>query len=516
MDNVVELFTAQAAERPDTPAIIEGQGRRRRITTFADLDRQGAAGAGRLVSSGIRPGDRVLILVPVSARLYAVLAAVFRAGAVAVLVDPGAGRARLAESVERVNPAAFVGVPKAHLLRLLARSVRQIPQSFVTDGWLPGAQRWEGGPPAPAVPVGREAAALLTFTSGTTGRPKAAIRTHGLLAAQHAALSRALDLRPGDIDLCTLPVVVLANLASGITTVLPDADLRKPGAVDPERLGRQINQEQPNRCVASPAFFERLLTARGSLDTFRRVDTGGAPVHPDLLARLAEHVPEAVGVYGSTEAEPIAHLDHADLPAADRQRVAGGEGLPVGTPVSEVALRVVPDAFGRPLGPFTDDAWDAHALPAGASGELVVAGDHVVPGYLDGEGDEETKVRVGDRVWHRTGDAARLDADGRLWLLGRAGQGFHTASGVRYPLQVEAALRHRFGVRAALAGVHADGASVDALRLAVEGPLSPAVLEAARDLGITRVVSVEALPMDRRHNAKIDRAALETLLDARA
>ena len=326
MTNVVERFRAHAEARPDAPAIVEGRGRRRRVTTFADLERRAAAGAGRLTVAGIGPGDRVLVLVPVSAALYEVLAAVFRIGAVAVIVDPGAGRERLAEAVERVRPVAFVGTPKAHLLRALAASVRRIPARFVVGGWAPAAPRWEGGPPVPVTALDADAPALLTFTSGTTGRPKAAVRTHGLLAAQHAALADALALRPGDVDLATLPVVVLATLASGVTSTLADADLRRPGAVDAGRVLRQMRAEGVTRCVASPAFFERLLAhaEAGALSGLRRVDTGGAPVFPDLLARLGALVGEAVGVYGSTEAEPIAHA--AAPSEADRRRVAAGGG----------------------------------------------------------------------------------------------------------------------------------------------------------------------------------------------
>jgi len=506
VNNVVERFRVQAETRPDVPAIVEGRGRERRVTSFADLDRRAAAGAGQLTVAGVGPGDRVLVLVPVSSALYAVLAAVFRVGAVAVVVDPGAGRRRLAEAVARVRPAAFVGTPKAHLLRALVPSVRRIPIRFVIGGWAPVAKRWEGGPPVTAADVGPDAPALLTFTSGTTGRPKAAVRTHGLLAAQHAALADALDLRPGDVDLATLPVVVLATLASGVTTVLADADLRRPGAVDAGRVLDQMRDEGVTRCVASPAFFERLLehAEADALARLRRADTGGAPVFPDLLARLSAHVGEAVGVYGSTEAEPIAHA--AAPSGTDRRRVAAGEGLPVGVPVGAVDLRVMPDAWGEPLGPFSEAAWEALALGPGAVGEIVVAGDHVVPGYLDGEGDAETKVDVDGRRWHRTGDAGRLDGDGRLWLLGRCAAASRRGGGVVYPLQVEAALRERLGVRAACLEV--DGRRV----VAVEGAAPDGLAAAVPWAGIDAVVAVDALPVDRRHNAKVDLEALRACL----
>ena len=506
--NVVALFAAQARVRPDAPAVVEGAGRRRRVVTFADLERTGAEGAGRLRRSGVGPGDRVLVLVPVSAALYGVLAAVFRAGAVAVLVDPSAGREAFGHAVARANPDAFVGTPKAHLLRLVEPAVRAIPQRFVVGGWAPGARRWEGGPPVAPEPVGADAPALLTFTSGTTGRPKGSVRTHGLLAAQHAALAGALDLRPGDVDLATLPVVVLANLASGVTTVVPDADLRRPAAFDARRVLAQIAAERPGRSVASPAFFERLLdhAPPGALG-FRRLDTGGAPVFPDLLGRLAEVADVAAAVYGSTEAEPIAHTGPPS--AADRQRTAEGGGLLAGRPVSQIDLRIVRDVAG-PLGPFTAAEWDRERRAPGEAGEVVVAGAHVVPGTLDGEGDAESKVDVDGRRWHRTGDAGRLDDRGRLWLLGRCAAASRRGGRTVYPLQVEAALRAH-GVRGAF--VDLDGRRVVAL--ADPEPTEADVLNAVPWAGVDAVVRLAALPVDRRHNAKIDRPALVAVLRAR-
>ncbi|MEM6289063.1 MAG: AMP-binding protein, partial [Bacteroidota bacterium] len=307
--NVIDRLRAQAEARPEAAAIVEGRGADRRVTTFADLDAAGARGAAQLRAAGLKPGDAVLVLVPLSARLYEVLASVFRAGLVAVVLDPGAGRAHVEASCRLRPPDAFVGSPKAHLLRALVPAVRRIPRRFAVDGWAPFAERWGGGEARLGVePVAPEAPALLTFTSGTTGQPKAAVRTHGLLLAQRAAITEALGLAPGQVDLATLPVVVLANLGAGVTTVLPDADLRRVGAFDTAPVLDQIRAERPTRSVASPAFFERLLdhAAPGDLTSFERFDTGGAPVHPGLLDRLAATGAEAVGVYGSTEAEPIA------------------------------------------------------------------------------------------------------------------------------------------------------------------------------------------------------------------
>ena len=518
--NVVRLFQAQAEARPAAAALVEGRGARRRVTTFADLEAASAAGAARLLATGLRPGDAVLTLVPLSADLYRVLASVFRAGLTAIVLDPGAGRGHVARCCRMRPPDAFVGSPRAHLLRALVPAVRRIPRPLVVGGWAPFAQRFDGAAAAaPVHDVAPDAPALLTFTSGTTGLPKAAIRTHGLLAAQHAALSDALGLAPGQVDLATLPVVVLASLASGVTTVLPDVDLRRPGAYDPAPVLEQIRAERPTRTAASPAFVERLLDAAAAegtdLASFERIDLGGAPVFPHLLDRVRAAGARAVAVYGSTEAEPIADL--ADLSEADRARVRAGEGLPAGRPVPHVTVRVVPDRTGEPLGPFRQPDWDALALGPGEAGEVVVAGDHVVPGYLGGVGDRETKVEVEGRRWHRTGDAGRLDADGRLWLLGRCASASRRGTGVVYPLQVEAALAGLVEGRAAF--VELDGRRLVAVERPAGPPSDPAtrrelaaVRRAVAWADLDAVVPVAAIPRDRRHDAKVDAPALRALL----
>ena len=511
--NVVSLFQEQARQHPDAEALVEGRSARRRALSFRDLDDRGGAGAAFLASLGVGRGTRVLVLVPLSVRLYEIVAAILRLGAVVTLVDPGAGRRALNRCVALARPDVLVGTPKAHLLRVLSRSVRQIPTRVVVDGWVPGAARWDmSGETEPVAGVDDGAPALMTFTSGSTGQPKGTVRTHGLLRAQHAALDAALGLAPGQRDLTTLPVFVLANLGSGVTSLLPDADLRRPGAVDPRPLIEQIEAERPTRTVASPAFVERLVASAppSSLASLRAVAVGGAPVFPDTLARFARAMPHAAirVVYGSTEAEPISHTTAADLSAADFNSVREGGGLPVGRPVPEADVRIVRDQWGTPLGPMDSASWDALALPQGEAGEIVVAGTHVLPGYLDGVGDEETKVRVGGRVWHRTGDAGRFDAEGRLWLLGRCAAAVRDELGVLYPFTVEAAAR-------ALDGV-ANAALVPGRRLlAVEGTADPQSVAESLAWAHLGVIRIGRIPLDRRHNAKVDYPALAALAKGR-
>lgn len=520
--NIAAILQEQALGRGSQTAIVH----RGCSLTFAELNERAAHAASDLRAAGLRPGDRALVFCPMSIDLYVTLIGLFRVGATAVFVDPSSGWRRIDACCEWLEPRGFVAVPTAHLLRLISRVIRRVPVKLAISGAVPGTKTigFSNRRRSPGVekidPCQPDSPALITFTSGSTGQSKAALRTHGFLLAQHRVLAEDLELRAGDVDLTTLPVFVLANLASGVTSVIPDVDLRAPAAVDPVRLLRQIRHTSPGRTAASPALLARLarhLEASGETLKLARVFTGGAPVMPAVLDVLARTAPRAsiTAVYGSTEAEPIARLNRDDISDHDRERMRGGAGLLAGLPVSSIDVRVVPDRWGTPLGPFSAGQFESLALPQGRSGEIVVAGPHVLGSYVDGRGDGETKIRVGDRVWHRTGDAGHLDASGRLWLMGRCSARVSDERGTLYPLAVECAVSDIEGVRRTAFVQHA-GRRV--LMMELEPWAGWAVIDAVRKrlewARLDDLRDVHRIPVDKRHNGKVDYPALERLLNA--
>ena len=514
-----DILAQQTRERPDAPALIDARAGGRRRLTFAELELEVAGAAEWLSGYGLGKGSAVLVFVPMSVDLYVALLAMFRLGVVALFLDPSAGRTHIEHCCALWQPDALLAIPKAHLLRLRSPALRAIPRKIVVGGWVPGAVRWlrrcsSLAPASTPSEVAERDPALVTFTSGSTGRPKAAVRTHGFLLAQHRALAPSISLEPGEVDLATLPIFTLANLASGVTTVIPDVDLRKPGAIDASKLFAQIGEFRVTRITASPALFERLQAharATGCVaPSLRKLHTGGAPVYPRLLDAMAEFAPKAsrVAVYGSTEAEPIAHADAAEFTSEDIAGRQGGRGLLAGEPVAEISVRILRDQWGRPRGKMNAVELAGETLTAGEVGEIVVSGDHVLPGYLGGVGDAETKFSVDGVVWHRTGDAGRLDAQGRLWLLGRCAAKVEDARGVLYPFAVECVAMTFPAVRRA-ALVAAGGKRLLLVELAVESSglvdeLRAALLWAHVD----EVRTIKRLPLDKRHNAKIDYPAL--------
>lgn len=502
--NLVSELNARAASHPDQIALIQGD----KKLTFAELNAAAAAGGAEWKQQGLRPGDRVLLLVPPGIQLYPILLSIFHAGLVAVFFDPTAKRSAIRGFLEDFPPAAFIGSPKAHLLRLLFPPLRRVRKIFHTDQYVPFSRPWRpqhlASDDATPHPVENDFPALITFTSGGTGAPKAASRSHGFLLEQHHAVATALDYRDAEVDLSTLPVFTLASLASGLTSLIPTSDA--PAEILQECLTHKVT-----RCAASPGFFLKLHKAN-AFPPFQQIHTGGAPVFPDFLRDLESAHPatRTTIVYGSTEAEPISHIDWQSLTEQDHRAMDQGRGMPVGKPVDTIALRIIKQSQTTLPSTLSDEQFDLLTLAQGSVGEIVVSGDHVLKGYLDPQRDIETKLHVCETIWHHTGDAGWLDDHGRLWLVGRCSAIIHrpNASAI-YPFGIECAARLRCGIGTCALLDHrhkvtliCEGKPDDALTSRIQSEFPQ----------IEQVLFLPSIPLDRRHNAKIDYPALSKLL----
>jgi acyl-CoA synthetase (AMP-forming)/AMP-acid ligase II len=514
MANAVELFLAQVRMRPQSIALIDRHARTDRRTTFAELDDQSARIAALLASRGIGAGSPVLLLHPPSAELYAMIIAIFRLGAVAMVVDMSAGWRTLDNACEAMPPAAIFTSGRLRMLALVSGALRRIPLVVTSGRVALGAARLADASALPRresiAVVENDTPGLVTFTSGSTGAAKGAVRSHGGLRAQHEALG-SVAARGGESDLVSLPIVVLTNLGNGATSVIPDGGVRRPGAIAPGPVLDQVTRARVERMTVSPVLAERLLD--GATEQLRgvRIVTGGGPVFPDFIARAGSATgADVIAVYGSTEAEPIAHVSRSEIGADEIAAMRAGAGLLAGRPVPQTEVRIVRTQC--------DDRTRTAALASGASvpppnarGEIIVSGAHVVPGYVRGRGDAETKVRVDGKIWHRTGDAGYLDESGRLWLLGRATATISDSRGELHPFAVECAARLIVpGRRTALASYN------DQRILLVEGALAAAERSAIDDglrwAQLDRIVDGVAIPLDRRHNSKVDYRALGAMM----
>ncbi len=471
MGNLLDQFAAAVDRHPGRTAIVEGSGRE---VTFGVLQVRAQQLASKWRRKGLGHGDRVLLAMPVNADLYASLAALWSLGATVVLPEPAMGLAGLRHAARTTRPKAFCASGYFALLRFV------VPELLRLRLLLPGGARRDPG----VVTIRDSDSALISFTSGTTGQAKAIPRSHAFLMAQHDAIAPLLDSDAIERDLVAFPVFTLINLAAGRTTVLPNWKMSNLDRVSPEQLAGWVSEQQVTRLLIPPSLCEKLARCKhtGRLHT---VFTGGGPVFPDLIERLVTNTGlNVICVYGSTEAEPIAHLNVRDISEVDQRAMAAGKGLLVGCPVSQIKLRI-------------------------RDSEVQVAGDHVNDGYLDPTHARENKIKEGTTIWHRTGDAGQLDDQGRLWLLGRLGSDVTTPIGRTFPFAIEIAARQwPSATNSAL--MNLNGSPV----LCIEGDVDQLSnwTSLAQEFGVAKVIHVKKVPMDKRHRSKVDRVKLTQLL----
>lgn len=514
-DNFSRHFLLQARANPDRLAlrIPRMQGLRclgEETITYGELNRLAGAlqrhwlNNGRAPGQGLRAGDRVVVIAQPSTALYAVVLSLLASGLVAVFIDTGMGKQKIRQALQDADASAIVSV------RALLRRRWLVPELLRLKSWsLDG-----GGLFFRALPMAVQANdelqlmtpvsgdhGLISFTSGSTGRPKGADRTHHSLDQQHFAILRHWPNGDGEVDSPCFPVLVLHNLSCGMSTVLPRVDLATPGSVAAQPLVEHWRQHQVVRVSGAPAYFSAicayLLANHQTLPQVTGLSIGGAPVSLSLAAQLRQAFPNALAriAYGSTEAEPIAVLNIDDyLNGANPE-----QGLLVGTVVDEAEVLVA----------TVNDQGQPNACLPNQQGEILVAGNHVLQGYYrNARADMANKIpRPGGDVWHRTGDVGYFDQHNRLWLTGRLADAVQLADGLSQPLPLEQQLdRLDNVVRSAV--VQCGGQ----LCLFVVSPLGLAQLKqtlmTCLPAGHWQLIRLDTMPVDGRHNSKIDRPGL--------
>ena len=535
--NISRHLAAYAAAHPAQPALkIPRRRSKDRIDylalSYAELSAEVAAHRVRLTAAGVRPGDRTLVMVRQGLPLIAVVFALFELGAVPVVIDPGMGRKTFLRCVAHSRPAALVGIPAARLAAFFFRTAfRSVTRSIAISGATtarltrPGASRPAAAPTAfDRSPM--DLAAIL-FTSGSTGAPKGVCYTHGQFDAQVRLIRETYGITPGEIDLPLLPLFALFAPALGMTTIVPELDPSRPAAADPAKLVQAILQENVTTSFGSPTLWGNIAahcrSTNQKLPLLRRVLCAGAPVPPWLWAELSEAMPNGVlhSPYGSTEVLPVSTIAAPEVVNGTALETLRGGGICVGRILAANTVKIIAPHDG-PIASLEA----ARELSAGAIGEIIVSGPTVTTSY-DGlpEADDLAKISgPGGAVWHRMGDLGRMDAQGRLWFVGRKAEAAHTERGPLYPACIEPAFdQHEAVRRSALICLGPVGRQRPAL---VVEPVDCHVIgnshecrRLCRELKLlansqphTDAISVfyfrESLPVDVRHNAKIHRLAL--------
>jgi acyl-CoA synthetase (AMP-forming)/AMP-acid ligase II len=529
-----------AAAHPTRAALKIPRGRTRTgdidylTLTFAELDAEVSAWCARLTTAGIARGDRTLLMVRQGLPLIASAFALFRLGAVPVVIDPGMGRKNFLACVARSRPTALVGIPLAQLLSHLFRPTFRTVRTRVTaSGSLTArlssvSQLSVLNSQLAAAAAASELAAIL-FTSGSTGAPKGVCYAHGQFDAQVRLIRETYGIQPGEIDLPLLPIFALFNPALGMTIIVPELDPRRPAAIDPAKIVQAIRQENVTNSFGSPTLWRKIgdhcLAEKITLPTLRRVLCAGAPVPSALwqnsrafLTHGQLHSP-----YGATEALPLATISSAEIETL-KSEIENPLGACVGRPIPGITLRIIAPVDG-PIATLTD----TRALPPGEIGEIIAHGPVVTASYdaLPAATAlakiENSKSEIGNSAstpWHRMGDCGYLDAHGRLWFCGRKAERVETSAGTLHTEPCEQVFRaHPRVTRCALIGLGEPGRQRAALVVEAIVSDSGEARRFARELRTIALAHDYTLPIktfyfhpqfpvDVRHNAKIHRLTL--------
>jgi acyl-coenzyme A synthetase/AMP-(fatty) acid ligase/pimeloyl-ACP methyl ester carboxylesterase len=470
--------------------------------SFASLAQRVADLASGMLRAGVAPGDRVAVLAPDPPDFIAAAYACWAIGAVTVVVERGLGVHGLARALRSAEPRWLLGTGKT---LGVARALR----------WVPTAGRIEidslsGDGARLSAVVGRrvddpDATAAVVFTSGATGPAKGVVYSGRQMAAQFDAVRTCYAIGPDDRLVAAFAPFALYGPALGIPVAVPDCDITQPASLRADALADACASIDATILFAAPAALDGVLASQGGLSpggrealgALRLVLSAGAPVSLRILRAFAGLTPRAElhTPYGMTEV-----LSVADIELAELDEVGIGQGVCVGHPLAGVRIRIEPLEGGD-----------------GKTGEIVVSAPWLSVGY-DGLWATNAHARSFEddgTEWHRTGDVGHVDADGRLWVEGRLVHVVWTADGPVTSVPLEVAAEPAVGSRCAVTGVGPRGCQQVVVVVEADGKaglaaaaLDGAVRDALAAQPIAAVLTVPKLPVDRRHNSKIDRTRL--------
>jgi acyl-CoA synthetase (AMP-forming)/AMP-acid ligase II len=539
--NVGLRLSETARHNPDGMAIAmprgrDAAGKRRYDTlTFRQLDDDTNLLADGLASMGIRSGMRLVLMVPPSIDFISLVFAMFKAGVITVLIDPGMGRRNLIRCLAESEPEGFIGIPLAQAVRAVLW--RRFPKAKynVTVGrrWFWGGRtlaqlraRTLSAGFRPVATKGDDPAAII-FTTGSTGPPKGVLYRHGNFNRQADEIRDFYNIQPGEIDLPGFPLFALFNCAMGVSTVIPDMDPTRPARVDPRNIVEAVRDWNVTQAFGSPALWNVVgrycEEHKIVLTTLKRVLSAGAPVPPHVLQRMQAAIPADGDVhtpYGATEALPVASIAASEVLSETAAKSAIGAGTCVGRHFPGIDWRVI-RITDEPILSISE----AEVLPPGEIGELIVRGPVVTTEYVTRiNANRLHKIQDGSTFWHRMGDVGYLDTDDRFWFCGRKSHRVLTAAGTLFTIPCEAIFnQHPRIYRSALVGVGSFGKQRPVLiaepwpeqrpksrddedRLLAD--LRQLASQHGHTSGIRDFFLMNALPVDIRHNAKIFREQL--------
>ena len=499
--------------------------------TFLQLDRESDCLAYGMENAGITRGTRTILMVKPGLEFFMIIFALFKTGAVPVVVDPGMGIRRMVECFKEGRPEAFIGIPPAHVIRTFYPRFFKTVRVWVTVGrrWF-----WRGftlnqirqvpwKPHVIAKTRENDTAAIL-FTTGSTGPAKGAVYTHGNFDAQLRHIKIHLGLSMEEVDLSTFPLFALFWPPLGITSVIPDMDPTRPARVNPKKIIEAILDQGVTSMFASPALLNRVgeygKKRNIVLPSLKRVISAGAPVSPSIVEKFASMLGENAQIhtpYGATEAVPILSITSDEILAETRKFSERGYGICIGRPINDLKIGII-KISDDPIPKWSEDL----LVQDGDMGEITVAGDLVTRQYFEKpEANAKAKIEDKDSFWHRMGDVGWKDSKGRIWFCGRKSHRVMTKEDTLFTIPCEAIFNNHPQVfRSALVGIGPRNQQKPVICIELKRSrrrlnkktIKNELLDLAGQNELTKDIKIilfhKSFPVDIRHNSKIFREKL--------
>ncbi|MEE4177064.1 MAG: fatty acid CoA ligase family protein [Bacteroides sp.] len=525
-ENITDYLFDYARSNPNKPALLYPE----RIT-FGELCHLTEKYAAGFQKNGIIRGMKTIVLVKPGLDLFAVTYALLRIGAIPVMIDPGMGVKAMVNALKKAQAKAFVGTPRAHLLRVFFSVLFKPVAVKVSTGrtlfWKTGRLedfRKKKCITCEVFKADPNDEVAVFFTSGSTGPAKGVVYKNYMLEAQIRFMRDHFHFRPEDTDLCTFPLIGLLVICHGLSVVMADMDMTKPGKLNPRKLFQNINQFSCSSMFCSPMVLQKLATHGKEnnlkLLSLKKVFTAGAPVSPSLLRNFKNLLlPDSVihTPFGSTEALSVTDIVDSELFSVYGESPYYFKGICVGRPLNGIGLKIIKITDG-PI----KNMEDAEKLGVGSVGEIIVYGPNVTQGYLANDlADKLSKIIDPGQplLWHRTGDLGKLDDNGKVWYYGRKSQRVEVGNETLFTIPCEAVFNFHSGVsRSALVGVQINGRKTPVICIELEKGvkkserLTRELQYLAKGNEKTRQISIflfhKKFPVDPRHNAKIFREKL--------
>ena len=534
--NISEFFDESSALYPDRIAVVP-QGEKGREVTFGQLKDMTDAYACEFRRTGIAKGTKVLMMLRPGTDFIAAVFAVFKIGAIPVLIDPGMGLKNLLNCIRKTSPEAMIGISRAHWIKYFFPGVFKSVRISISKGACPPPftprlehllKHQEKNILFKCEETKLDDTAAIVFTTGSTGPPKGVVYTHGIYIAQLDIIRKTYGAGPSETDLPAFPLFALFSIAAGMPVVIPEMDPSRPANVNPEKIIEAVTKNNVTFSFGSPALWMKVsaycIEKNIRLPSLKKVLMAGAPINSDvheMVKKIISPEGETLVPYGATEALPIANFAGTEMLAETAKKTADGAGFCIGRPIDGMTIKII-DAVKGPI-----EKWSPSLeLRLGSKGEIVVKGPVVTPCYFnEPEHTKNAKIAdAGGKVWHRMGDIGYYDEKGRLWFCGRKAHRVITKDGILYSVCCEAIFNMHPGIsRCALVGIGPEGRQTPVIVIEPKSGKMPGsedekmkFIDELNDLGadhdftlrISHFLFHPAFPVDIRHNAKIFREKL--------